>query len=134
MAGRLFGKFGSSNHAWWNTELAYSCAEYTSLLGLLRRTGNWPALDRLPPHQPHGSSGMLSQALALPPLGQLTPSTTMSQFGVASRTALPARSAARRQSRFTSPQPQQAPVPFGSVPSACGSLCRSAPMTVVLPA
>ena len=48
--------------------------------------------------------------------------------------ALPARSAASRQSRVVSPQPQQAPVAAGLVPSACGSLCRSAPITVVLPA
>ncbi len=47
---------------------------------------------------------------------------------------MPARSAASRQSRLVSPQPQQAPVAAGLVPSACGSLCRSAPITVVLPA
>ncbi|PSL57749.1 hypothetical protein B0I31_102728 [Saccharothrix carnea] len=47
---------------------------------------------------------------------------------------MPARSAASRQSRSTTPQPQHAPVALGLVPSACGSLCRSAPITVVLPA
>ena len=77
---------------------------------------------------------MLSQALALPPLGQLTPSTKISQLGCTERIALPIRSAASRQSRASPPWPQPAPVPFGSVPSACGSLCRSAPITVVLPA
>jgi hypothetical protein len=58
----------------------------------------------------------------------------MSQLGCTPRIAFPARSAASRQSRAVSPQPQHEPVLFGSVPSACGSLCRSAPMTVVLPA
>src|SRR4051794_30818071 len=72
--------------------------------------------------------------LELPPLGQLTPSTKTSQFGCTDRIALPARSAASRQSRAVSPQPQHAPVACGLVPSACGSLCRSAPITVVLPA
>src|SRR3954463_15971662 len=63
-----------------------------------------------------------------PPLpSQLTPSTKISQLELVCSTALPMRSAARRQSLAVSPQPQQEPVPVGSVPSACGSLTRSAP-------
>src|SRR3954469_24032596 len=110
--------------------------EWGGRLATLSRTGNSPAFDRLPPHQPQSSSLLvsLSQTLDSPPLGQLTPSTKISQLGCTDRMALPARSAASRQSRAVSPQPQQAPVAAGLVPSACGSLCRSAPITVVLPA
>src|SRR5690349_4354579 len=133
IAGRLFGKLGSSNHVWWYTEIPYSCAEYTSLFGLFSRTGKAPALLRLPPHQPHGSSGMLSHTFGSAPLGQLTPSTMTSRSGLAASTALPPRSAASRQSWAVSPQPQHAPVPFGAVPAECGSLCRSMPTTVGLP-
>src|SRR3954467_13739580 len=130
------GYVGSSNQVWGYTEGGYSWGDETPRFATLRRTGNWPALERLPPHQPQSSSLLVSpsQTFDRPPLGQLTPSTKISQFGCADRIALPARSAASRQSRAMSPQPQHAPVAAGLVPSACGSLCRSAPITVVFPA
>src|SRR5258705_1912096 len=136
MAGRLFGKVGSLNQGCRsNTEMPYSCGEYTSRLATLSCTGWAMAADSWPPHQSQFSSGsgMPSQAFATPPDRQLTPSTKTSQFGLVCSTALPMRCAPSRQSRAP-PQPQQDPTPFGSVPSACGSLNRSAPMTVVLPA
>src|SRR5262249_22241984 len=50
------------------------------------------------------------------------------KWGFMFRTALPARSAAKRQSFAVAPHPQQAP----PLVELCGSLRRSIPMTVVL--
>src|SRR5437763_1062234 len=89
----LAGKVGSWNHGWSATLVAYSCAEYTSRFGTLSWTGNCPAPSRLPPHQ-----------VESPPTVWM-PSTKISRFGLTDSTALPARSAASRQSTELSPQP-----------------------------
>ena len=65
---------------------------------------------------------------AMSPGGQMAERdkiTKINQSGFAWSTALPARSAAARQSVEELPSPH--------VAGPCGSLCRSAPMTVGLP-
>src|SRR5262245_50428438 len=64
------------------------------------------------------------------------PSTRMRRSGFAASTALPAFCAASRQSVAALPVPQVAPLPlplYGAPATLCGSLRRSAPMTVEFP-
>ena len=75
--------------------------------------GNRPALERLPPHQYD------------PDLAFSIPSTRISQLGLAARIGV--AGALGRQA------PVGGTLPLPQVAGPCGSLCRSAPITVGLP-